>query len=198
MSTTSGPESGSGFSQRIELKAREQAEIFERVFREALTRLETPVRDSTGRLKSGLDTSLRGMEERLSRFRTDTDTALARHTEKIKASLAASEEEADARLERLEKRSRGPLRRWTAPFLLGTALTLLVQAAGFWLAGGRLIWPQLEIQALNRTGLSVQAASDGGRWIMFPAGTAFFDDGIPESSMRRTVSELRFLIPDGS
>ena len=170
MSKASKPESGSGFGRMIEQKTRDQAEIVERVFRETLTELETPVRDSTGRLKSGLDTSLRGMEERLSRFRTDTDTALARHTEKINASLAAAEAAADARLSRLERRSRGPLRRWAAPFLLGTALTLLVQAAGFWLAGDRLIWPQLQIQALNRAGLSVQAAPDGRRWALVPKG----------------------------
>ena len=66
----------------IEQQIRGQAEIFERVFRETLMRLETPVRDLTARLESALDTSLRGMEERLSRFRTDTDTALARQTEK--------------------------------------------------------------------------------------------------------------------
>jgi hypothetical protein len=52
----------------------------------------------------------------------------------------------------MERRLR---RMWLFPLaglLSGTALTLLILWAGLWLAGDRLIWPQLETRALNRAG----------------------------------------------
>ena len=72
---------------------------------------------------------------------------------------------------------------------------LKVQAAAMhW--GWDLIRPQLEQQALNRAGLTVATDRDGGRWILFPEGTATWN---PADGQRgRMQSPHYFLIPDRS
>ena len=93
----------------------------------------------------------------------------------------------------MERRLR---RMWLFPLagiLSGALLTLLTQWAGLWLAGDRLIWPRLEIQALNRAGLSVQDAPDGSRWILVPQGSAVTDGG-----RRKRTEEAMFILISGS
>ena len=71
----------------------------------------------------------------------------------------------------------------------------MVQAAAVhW--GRDLIRPQLERQALNRSGLTVATDRDGDRWILFPEGTATWN---PADGQRgRMQSPHYFLIPDRS
>ena len=91
----------------------------------------------------------------------------------------------------MERRLR---RRWTerlALVLSGAALCLAVQGPALWTAGDRLIWPQLEIQALNRAGLGVQTAPDGSRWILFPKGSVTSVSGLQE----RTETAMFILTP---
>ena len=99
--------------------------------------------------------------------------------------------EADRKLKRLRRRIWHP---WL-PALLGAAAVLTAQAAAMhW--GRDLIRPQLERQALNRSGLTVTTGPDGSRWILFPEGTATWN---PADRRRgRTSSPHYFLIPDRS
>ena len=81
------------------------------------------------------------------------------------------------------------------PALLGAALALAIQAAAMhW--GWHLIRPQLEQQALSRSGLTMAIGPDGSRWILFPEGTATWD---PADGQRSHMAEPRYLlIPDRS
>ena len=91
----------------------------------------------------------------------------------------------------MERRLR---RRWTerlALVLSGAALCLTVQGSALWTAGDRLIWPQLEIQALNRAGLGVRTGPDGSRWILFPEGSVTSVRGLQE----RTETAMFILMP---
>ena len=100
--------------------------------------------------------------------------------------------EADRKLNRLRRRIWHP---WL-PALLGAASLLVAQAAAVhW--GWDLIRPQLEQQALNRSGLTVATDRDGGRWILFPEGTAIWNPA-DRTAGPDAIASRYFLIPDRS
>ena len=171
MTRNSTPGGGSPLDKQIRRRREAQAEIQEQVLRRSLERWERLALASAERSSAALTTIYRDTEAALS----DTASSMAR--------------EADRELKRLRRRIRHP---WM-PALLGVALTLVIQAAAMhW--GWHLIRPQLEQQALNRSGLTVTIGSDGSRWILFPEGTATWDPADRRRS--RTSSPHYFLIPE--
>ena len=173
MKRNSTPNSGSAFNERIRRRREAQAEIQEQVLKKSLERCEQLVLASAKRSSAALTSICKDTE------RTLSDTA---------SRMTA---EADRKLKRLRRRIWHP---WL-PALLGAASLLAAQAtAVHW--GWDLIRPQLEQQALNRSGLTVATDRDGGRWILFPEGTATWN---PADGQRgRMQSPHYFLIPDRS
>ena len=174
MKRNSTPSSGSAFNERIRQRREAQAEIQEQVLRRSLLRWERLALASAERSNAALIT-----------IYADTERTLSATASRVTA-------EADRKLNHLRRRIWHP---WL-PALLGAASLLVIQAATLhW--GWDLIRPQLEQQALNRSGLTVTVSSDGRRWILFPEGTATWDPA-DRAAGPDVIAAHYFLIPDRS
>ena len=179
MSGTSTPGGGSSFNDRIRERERESAAIREEELRSSLERLRKLELDSAKRLSAGLKSMFGDMER-----------SISGSASRIRSRASEIEAEAERMQGRIRRRI---LRRHLPALLAGIGLCLAVQGSVLWLAGERLIWPRLEQQALNRSGLKVATDPDGSRWIWFPEGSLIWN---PEDGRRRTASANYYLMPE--
>lgn len=110
----------------------------------------------------------------------------------------------DRRLDRLQRRLDETIDRaernlrWQGLMLLPAAVaSILILAAAFW-ALPNLMWPQLENEALARTGLFIATDTAGERWILFPEGSTISYPDRPQGAVRAQALEPMYIrIPEG-